>query len=420
MRYLADEFVTLAESPYPGEVFCYSPGICRLASGRLVATMDYGGKGVGKLPLPRSRCGDAEAGNAGQAFVSDDHGKSWRNVLDFPFYHARPFEAGENLCILGHSGDLMISVSKDDGESWSAPAALSAGQRWHQAPCNVWYANGKIYLVMERYLYDWSGGREWCGWHRMSLVVMSGRTESDLTLRENWTFSNEFFYHEALPEIKGCGTPFYRPGEITPPGAAITRRMEPVAWLETNIVQFSDPEHIWHDPAGRTFYLFSRTNNCPPDLAMLTRVKESPDGSLTVGFAEAPSGEVFLLVPLPGGQMKFHILYDVESRLFWLLGTQAGDSMIKPERMGADRFHHPLNERRRLQLHFSKNCVNWHFAGLVAAGRSDRESRHYASMAVDGDDLVILCRSGDDRAVSAHNGNLITVHTVKEFRNLIY
>ena len=41
-------------------------------------------------------------------------------------------------------------------------------------------------------------------------------------------------------------------------------------------------------------------------------------------------------------------------------------------------------------------------------------------MDIDGDDLVILSRSGDARAKSAHDGNLITFHRVENFRDLIY
>lgn len=76
----------------------------------------------------------------------------------------------------------------------------------------------------------------------------------------------------------------------------------------------------------------------------------------------------------------------------------------------------PLPARQRLQLHFSKNCIDWCFAGLVAMGGSQKESRHYASMIIDGDDLHILSRSGDHRAKSAHDGNLVTFHTVTGFR----
>ena len=47
---LAQEPVTVYESPNPQGVYAYSPGIVRLASGRLVVTMDQGGPGVDALP----------------------------------------------------------------------------------------------------------------------------------------------------------------------------------------------------------------------------------------------------------------------------------------------------------------------------------------------------------------------------------
>ena len=94
--------------------------------------------------------------------------------------------------------------------------------------------------------------------------------------------------------------------------------------------------------------------------------------------------------------------------------------MTRIERLPADRYGRPDNERNRMVLHFSRNMVDWCFAGLVAAGRTGRESRHYASMDVDGEDLVILSRSGDTRASSAHDGNLITLHRVRKFRELVY
>ena len=41
-------------------------------------------------------------------------------------------------------------------------------------------------------------------------------------------------------------------------------------------------------------------------------------------------------------------------------------------------------------------------------------------MTIDGDDLLVLSRSGDERAKSAHDGNLITLHRVKGLRELVY
>jgi hypothetical protein len=114
------------------------------------------------------------------------------------------------------------------------------------------------------------------------------------------------------------------------------------------------------------------------------------------------------------------VLDDAPTRLYWLLGSQATDSVRRADRLPAERFDLPNNERHRLVLHFSTNLVDWCFAGLVAKTDSPREARHYASMDIDGEDLVILSRSGDARAKSAHDGNLITFHRVKSFRSLVY
>ena len=112
--------------------------------------------------------------------------------------------------------------------------------------------------------------------------------------------------------------------------------------------------------------------------------------------------------------------YDEITKLYWMVGTQATDSMIRIDKMPEDRYNLPNNERRRMVLHFSKNMIDWCFAGVVAIGPVEHASRHYPSMAVDGENLVIVSRSGDENAGSAHDCNLITCHTVKNFRELVY
>jgi hypothetical protein len=118
--------------------------------------------------------------------------------------------------------------------------------------------------------------------------------------------------------------------------------------------------------------------------------------------------------------MKFGVSYDQESSLYWLASTQSSDSMTRPELLPETRYNLPDNERQVLQLHFSKNLFDWRFAGIVASGASPKESRHYASLVIDGSDLLVLSRSGDAQARSAHNGNLITFHRIPKFRQLAY
>lgn len=411
VRPLAQEHVVVYESPDPARIYCYTPGIARLDSGRLVATMDRGGPGL-KKGEPR-----------GKAFTSDDGGRTWTHRTDFPFIAARPFAAGRSLYVLGHAGDLAVLRSDDEGVTWSPVSKLTEGQNWHQSACNVLYARGCVYLVMERRVTrnidTWAVGE-------LAPVLMRAKVGDDLTRRESWTFASELSFSGTIPDlatdpaIDFFGVPFYPaayPKGFLP---APRRNSAPIGWLETNVVQIQDPDHVWFDPAGRTFHLWGRAHTGGTGYAAVAKVVEAEDGSMTTMLECVPSGKRALFVPCPGGQMRFHVLYDGPTKRFWLLSSQATDSMTRADRLPDDRYNLPNNERHRLQLHFSKNMIDWCFAGLVAAGATPRESRHYASMIVDGDDLCVLSRSGDARARSAHDGNLITFHRVKDFRSLVY
>jgi hypothetical protein len=414
---LANDYVVLRRSNDPARIQVYSPGLARLASGRLVATCDV------STPAGMTSGGALlESGKRWmhEFYTSDDHGRTWTLRGEAPMMHARPFEAGGSVYVLGQAGDLTIVRSRDRGETWSTVTRLTERQKWHQAPCNVHYANGRVYLVMER-VTDPS----FRGWPVSVLapVVMSAPVDADLTQRGSWTFSNELTFAEAVRQAGPphlIGAPFFRYGR-TVSGPGDSRSMAPMGWLETNVVQFTDPDHAWFDPSLRTFHLWMRSHTGTSNLACIAKAVESEDRrTITVSLEHAPSGEPMLYVPCPGGHMKFHIVFDPKMRLYWLVSTQSTDSMTRPERLPADRYNLPNNERHRLALHFSKNCVDWCYAGLIAVGGSARQARHYASAVIDGDDLHVLSRSGDERAATAHDGNMITFHTVRGFRSLVY
>jgi hypothetical protein len=403
---LTEDYVIMHRSPNPSNVYLYSPGIARLDSGRLVAVCRQGGKGL--------------VGDPGMIFTSDDGGETWVQRGTFPFIQARPFVAGGTLYIigqgnhLGQSGDIRIICSLDEGDTWSKVSTLTSGQQWHASPCNVIYANGRVYLVIERIVDE--GFRGWPV-SVLAPVVLAASVDDDLMERLSWTFSNEITFRDEVREesIHGIGVPFW-PYEGMPP----ERYMAEVGWLESNIVQFYDPKHVWYDPDGKTFYLWMRAHTGATNYAAIAKVVESEEGELTVSLASAPSGKPIVYVPCPGGQMRFHITYDDVSKTYWLLSSQATDSMTRPELLPDDRYNLPDNERHRLALHFSTNCIDWCFVGLVAVGDTPKQARHYASMAIDDGDLVILSRSGDKDAKTAHDGNMITFHRVKDFRNLMY
>lgn len=415
IRPLANDFVAVGESSDPQNIPLYTPSILALPGGRLVSAYERGGT--------------ARANNAAYAFIqtSDDHGKTWTQRGALRMTHARLFTAGKSLYYLGQRGDLQVARSDDRGETWSEQVALTKGQSWHQSACNVWHANGNVYLVMERRVAS-----ENKAWPVGSLapVLLRAREDADLTKRESWTFASELVFSDLIPGYKKnepalemFGVPFFKQGYPDRATVATTpkrRTMSPMGWLETNVVQITDPNHVWFDPSGHTFHLFMRAHTGGTGYAALAKVVEQPDGAMKTQLEHAPSGKTMLFLPMPGGQMRFHVSYDEKTKLYWLLGSQATDSMTRADRLPPERYDLPNNERHRLVLHFSKNMVDWCFAGAVAITPSPGQARHYASMDIDGDDLVILSRSGDSRAKSAHDGNLITFHRVKNFRDLVY
>lgn len=415
---LANDYVTIFESSDPDHIRCASPGLTRLNNGRLVASLDLAGIGLADLPGTKGKYRTSGNLVQGKVFTSDDHGQTWEHRADFPFRHARPFEAGDAVYVIGEDPDLCIIRSVDGGQTWSPSVRLSRNEYWHQAPCNVHYANGAVYLVMEKMVHpdieSWPVSI-------FAPVLMRGDLNKDLSLPENWTFASTLSFRDAVKKpLDMFGVPFFTSLKSKSHFPAPGRPMAPMGWLETNVVQFTDPSHYWHDPKGKTFHLWMRAHTGGTGLAAIAKVVENDDGSMNTMLEQVPSGKTMLYVPCPGGQMKFHVLWDEPSERFWLLSTQATDSMTRADRLPADRFELPNNERQRLQLHFSRNCIDWCFAGLVATGDSHNESRHYASMTIDGDHLHIASRSGDHRADSAHNCNLITFHTVKNFRDLVY
>ena len=426
MKPIAENYTIVKRSDDPQKQHLYTPSVLKLKNGRLLVSMDISDK-------------------SGEIYASDDKGVTWQLKGTGNFHHARLFLDGDTVYLLGHNGDLVVYVSYDNGESWSEGALLTSGETWHQSACSVWYKDGYIYLVMERKIKNPDERFPyWCP-NILAPVVLRGKLGSDLTKRENWLFSEETRFRDIMPDedmLDWFGVPFFttdlkRAGRQGTTDTAKYRECfdyetnregiefftQPIGWLETNIVQITDPRHYWYDPSGKTLHLFMRAHTAGSGYCCVAKAVEHNENGeeyITVEPVTAPSGKKVLFLPMPGGQMKFYVKYDEVSKLYWLLSTQATDTMCRIECLDKERYNIPCDERDRLTLHFSKNMVDWVFAGLVDKGDSPKQSRHYGSMDIDGDDLVIVSRSGDTEAFSAHSGNLITFHRVKNFRDLIY
>ncbi len=388
MSLIADEKL-IYRSPCPQDLFCYSPWLTEGFNNRLMLSFDLAGPGLPNEPGPKSDYGDFGS-NQCRIYVSDDHGESWRHTGSLPMLHARVFKAGNAMYLLGHSGRLIISKSTDNGETWSDPSILDDINKWHQAPCAIDYRHGKIYLTMEHepLKNGWAGGDP---------VLMSAEVEKDLTNPENWTFSNKL--------------EFQKVASLNWPNAF---GFSPVCWLESNVTRIYDKEHELYDPEDKTVLILSRVHSNQNNYAAMLLGRENEDGSLTLDTVKASNGSPWIYFPFPGGHMKFHIAWDEPSLRYWLIASQSEYNLAERNGIGA------LNSRRRLALYFSTDMFNWSFAGMVGIGPCPSGSRHYASLMIDGDDILVLSRSGDEQAKNAHDTNMITLHRVKNFRELVY
>jgi hypothetical protein len=377
--------VVITESPAPDSVFLYTPGIVEGFDGRLVVSVDYGGPGTSVLDGSRSDFGDYKSGNQIRVLLSDDEGKTWRETsARIPMMHEILFKAGKSLYMIGHSGRLLITRSDDNGETWSEPSVLCPEPRWHQSCAPVDIHDGKITLVYEKWV---SEGHPWPG---VGPVLMRAKVDDDLTEASSWKFSDLYNPDEDMEASRPSGIP------LTDPGKA--------GILETNVIRVYDEKNPFYDPSGKSVVLMMRASVGLPDIGVMMKGVEKPDGSLAVEKLTKNGREMYF-AHIPGADLKFYVVYDPESRLYWLLHSQMDGRM---------------NYRRRLALSYSPDLLKWTFAGLVAVGPSDNAARHYASMIIHGDDLLIVSRSGDERARNSHDGNLVTFHIVKDFRDLTY
>jgi len=162
---------------FSGKFLC-SPSIARTASGRLIATMDvFGGMMAQNLTL---------------AFFSDDDGDSWHYLTDiYPFYWASLFSHGGRVYLLGLTteyGNLQITYTDDDGESWANPTTIFYGSNVlcdfggnHRAPMQVTQHGGRIWTSCEYGCWK-------MGYHLPA--VLSIDENADLMVAENWTRSD--------------------------------------------------------------------------------------------------------------------------------------------------------------------------------------------------------------------------------------
>ena len=399
-RPLAQQYTVVhrtPDDPDPARSICIgSPDLLRLPDGRLLASMEYW--------LKRPTSGDeggVEYPRHCKIKASDDGGATWKQIATTGITWGSLFLHEGAVYLLGNdplSRDIRIVRSTDGGLTWSQPAVLFADSRYHGAATPVVRRGGFLYRAFE----DTDRGYASC--------VIAGDASADLLNPASWRMSNKVGPPRDTPGLVDAAEHRDRP--VTPNG-----------FLEGNVV----------DVAGRLRVLL-RTRIDDQRSAGLAAACHLEDDGMALQYR---FGRFFAM---PGGQNKFKVIHDEPSGLFWTCGSAVPDDLASEQDLAAAGVAGTAgNTRRMLLLLYSRDATNWFQAGCVALSHNPLESFHYASPAIDGDDLVVLARStlgaadgfaGStwDRAPPAtgkaklpynnHDSNAITFHRVKDFRSL--
>jgi hypothetical protein len=380
-RLLAPDWVPVLHN-LDNEYFVEGPGLVKIGDGQLLATVPI---------LPRGEWHNARKAEFSRIKIlrSADAGRTWTQVSELPYYSAAPWNHGGSLYLFVTKGgtkhrndDLLLLRSRDGGRTWSAPVTLFKGHVWN-VPTGMVIRDNRLYWAVDDLSFGLSG--------RGPRVVV-GDLSRDPMEPAAWRLSNPVPLAVVPEQI------------ANPAFAHFSSR-----YLEPNVI----------DVQGRIRVL-----------AAFKPKRMSTSGMAAVFDFTENAGEPELKFsqynPMPGGQLKFCILKDPASGMFWAAGNLVVDSQsqfdhwwsVFRERPG---FHSndPIggNDRRFLMLFYSLDGLSWFQAGCVAQARKLSQSFMYPSLLIDGPDLAIIARSSIN-APNHHDADYATFHRVRNFREL--
>lgn len=401
---LANDYSVVYESENPDFLYPMSPYITVLKSGRIIVLFDLNGDGLDeRIPVGYDK--PVDWGPNKQHVVvaySDDGGETWTHSYECPGLFPRAFEDGEKLYLIrrDENRQLAISYSDDEGETWSESFIIDE-RAWSSAPTSIIYKGEYLYMTMET-----AENSALCP------VLMRAKCGDDLTKTESWTFSEPI----SLEDIVGqevSDTDYTGIRVYSNPNMG-------TGWLEGNVIQMYDKTSAWYDETMNSFYILLRGQVFHSGYAAVVKVTENEDGTMTPSKVQTEEGNTQLYLAMPGGHDKFSIIYDEASQLYWLASSYSDNSIISQKYVTGDMQGGPWLERNELALYFSKDALNWNFAGMIAEGDSERESRAYPHLAIDGEDLLVVTRCGTEESRSLHDNNIISMHRIKNYRDLVY
>ncbi|MCY3770737.1 MAG: sialidase family protein [Gemmatimonadetes bacterium] len=373
-RVLSENYLVLASSPDPENVYAGSPSITRMRSGRLLASYEWFRPSPLKEAVPDQT----------EVLVSDDDGATWNLTARLDFIWATIWSYEDDAYLIGNrrkSRDIVIGRSRDGGSNWEGPVTLFEG-RHHCAPTPVLIHNGHAYRAFETCdapsRFDWKS------------LVVAGDLSKDLLDPASWRMSN----HVRFP-----GIPDVLSQRRYPESA--TDKVPADSFLEGNIVLVNGEIRM----IMRTIVDGHTTSS----LASIGRVEDDGE-TLDYRFVQ--------FHPMPGAQCKFQIVHDEKDGLYWTTVTLSTNPWQDREPLRRIGFSGPPgNERRILMLMYSADALNWFQAGCVAMSTRMMESFSYASQVISGNDLLVVARTARGGR-NQHDTNLITLHRVKDFLDL--
>jgi len=375
---LAQDYTVVFHNPDP-EYYVEGPGLVRLDDASLIAVVPV---------VPRQAWSDARRVEHSAAHIlrSNDSGKTWQPLADLPYYSAVPWVHGGALYLFANKGgtkfrndDLLLLRSSDGGKTWSEPVTLFEGHFWN---CHTGMA------VRDKHLY-WAVDDLSLGAKRGPRAV-AGDLSADLMDPRAWRMS------EPVP-FPGV------PDALTNPKlAALTSQ-----YLEPNVLNVR----------GRLRVLATVKPKRQSTAGLCAVLDLDDGGKLDLKFTQYH--------PMPGGQLKFCVLWDEVSQVFWATANLVVDSQgafewwAAGEKRGNVRYSSGLggNDRRFLMLLYGVDGLNWFQAGCVAQAGKISQSFMYARPVIDGDDLAIIARSSIN-APNQHDADYATFHRVRDFRRL--
>ena len=382
---LAQEFTVVYQTPTK-DIRTDAPSLLQLPNGSLLCAFSLVERKLDDRTLREGK--PEERKDLGSEIIrSLDRGRTWEHISHVDLDAGIMFlHEGEIffLCNRGSKSDVVLTSSDDGGSSWRPEVTIREGLFWNTS---TGYArkNGKLYWALGQAntqgRYNKRGSR---------LVGISGDLSRDLMDPSSWSFSNSVTYP---------GTP-----------DALTRKLystdakneEGDHWLEPNMVSEKD-----------RLLLMARVRIDRYATSGVAAVCDLVDTgqSLELGFTQ--------FYPAPGAQNNFFILNDEVANLFWMtsnLPTRTQDLEFQKELSGNGFKGTPGNERRLLMLSYSLDALNWFPAGCLAMWPSPLQAFNYATLMIDGDDLLFACRTAS-QGINQHDNDLVTFHRLPQFRS---